>query len=107
MSKPISELKTAQDFYDFYFEIPEEKWTVNYLHVGRACCALGHIGTGSMSSPPPQAFRLAKILHDLGAGEGAVYEIGLLNDGDHGLYEGATPKARILAMLQDAIAKGL
>jgi hypothetical protein len=111
------ELNTAEEFRDFYAAIPEDKWGMFHFVQDGRCCALGHLGmrhemfqnvgsTDFHNVAPEPVKLLSRILgvNDWG-------HISSLNDGCASTStflkarNNPTPKTRILAALNDAIAK--
>jgi hypothetical protein len=93
------ELKTAEDFRDFFAGIPEDKWCVGfYTDRQDRHCALGHLGQYQ-----PSAYHFRDLL---GKSFGAHSSI---NDGSPfcppQFRRLQTPKARILAALDSIIAQ--
>ena len=100
MTKPTEHLKRAADFREFFAEIPDDEWSAGrYIDHAGCRCALGHLGK-TVHTDTEAARRFNDICHDLtGHGAPAICD-------DATIYPQATPKARILAMLDDAIARG-
>lgn len=91
-----SELRTAEDFKRFFEGIPDEKWcTQVYIDDNGRCCAMGHLG--------PNTLR-AQVVRDLFENI-LVTNAATVNDGDHPDFQQPTPKQRILAALDEIIAK--
>ena len=89
------DLHTIDDFIAFYSAIPEDKWCENMYGDGTGRhCALGHIGGGALTYIPGPVRRLC----DLAKGVDAIT---LVNDNRSPTYQQHSPKARILALLED------
>ena len=95
-------MKTAQDFIDFFEAIPDDQWCTDYYEKNGRRCAEGHLGTTDFRITD-EARTLNAILRSHPHDSCAVLYI---NDGARRRYRQSTPKARILAALQDAKAKG-
>lgn len=107
-------MKTPQEFRDFFEAIPEEKWATNdYVKPDGTMCAMGHLGCRRRSSVFGAALFISQQAHDF---EHLIYRSMLLdgkgasdiNDGRAiELFPQFTPKARILALCDELIAKGI
>lgn len=95
------ELKTLQDFYDFYFAIPDELWcTENFTTEDGRCCAAGHLGRRPMVACPA----LDWLCNLLGVSISAIYCINdIPYEGDEGVFLQPTPKQRILALIKSKL----
>ncbi len=89
------ELKTLQEFYDFYFAIPDELWCTGEFVKGNACCALGLIGERNDQSKWTKNTHLLAEL--LGV---AIEDIMFVNDDLDNDFPQPTPKERILALIK-------
>jgi len=88
MTKQIEKLETAQDFYDFFSVIPDEKWLAcSFKNAKGQACASGHLDNYVVSG------KLTMIL-----GQPVFY----INDGKDPRYSQSHPKERVLAALKDA-----
>ena len=98
----MQEKHNAQFFIEGFEFIPDRFWTTGVC-VGNGCfCALGHLGTVIVNRPNKLSKEFFYILKNAGIAR-FNYEI---NDGYNARYPQPTPKARILAALKDAKAKG-
>ena len=88
----------ADFFIEGFTDIPDKFWCTGVDDNGKwKFCALGHLGI-----PSPEAKALSYLLIKA-VGDGAFP----INDGLVKKYSQPTPKARILAALEDAKKKGL
>lgn len=88
-----------QMFVDFFTGIPDEQWCVGIDWSGEKRCAINHVQK-SMPLELPVLFylRRPKVLRDAGSEPESIMAI---NDGKDPRYTQPTPKARILAWLND------
>ena len=92
----LADLTTIDDFIAFYEAIPEEDWCCNnYQDACGRRCALGHLDTTSTKTSEA-VFRLFSIVVVR-----AHYTVADINDGHDPKYQQPSPKARILAFLND------
>jgi hypothetical protein len=93
---------TVDYFIEKFSAIPDEKWwTGDYENKGRFC-ALGHCGEKFMrGGMTEESMALGRLFEEY-----LICAVASVNDGK-GLYPQPTPKARILAALQDIKAKEL
>lgn len=98
---------TKQYFIDKFTAIPDERWTTNSLEYKGACCALGHCGVRDWI-PTDESRALIALFTTLNLRyneddhmltEEPVWRVNDTNV--RGRYPQATPKARILAALND------
>lgn len=85
-------MKTAEEFIAFFEAIPDEEWIIGRSanDEGTKFCAIGHI--------------MCKNSKSINALSNLFIELSLItwiNDGFHPRYQQETPKARILAVLND------
>lgn len=93
-----SELKTVDDFIEFFSGIPEEQWCCeSFKNPDGRCCAAGHLGEDAFTETK-NGSNLERLMGDWGT----VWSI---NDGDHPDFQQPTPRARILAALNEIKAK--
>lgn len=99
----VANLKTAQDFINFFTAIPAEKWGVGRFFNATTgqCCARGLLGERNDSPYIPARTVLEKIFQDA-----CLPAIGCINDATV-VGGGYNPKASILAALELAKKKGL
>ncbi len=90
-------------FINKFTAIPDDKWTTRrYETINDKCCALGHCGERTTKHTIE-----ATTLNDIIANSHIIppqsksTTIVYINDGDHNDYKQDTPKARILAALND------
>jgi hypothetical protein len=92
-------------FINKFKHIPEHRWmTGNYgtgEDISAPHCALGHCGARLRPSDDPEAEVLSKLFLD-----NLSQSVAFVNDNCYGRYDQSTPKARILAALQDIKNKG-
>jgi len=102
---PVTKVKEtlAQEACRVLGAIPENLWLTNFFGSNEAHCALGHWNI----------YRRREA-SDCGNGELSYtvysfigYGISSVNDGACPLYQQSTPKARVIALLDDMIEKGL
>ena len=101
-------MRTPQEFYDFYFKIPEEKWCVDTFFNGTQCCVSGHLGMSKYH----HKIKKYKNASENNCQLAALFmmkniDVMLVNDNHLFKYNQSTPKQRVLAALIDlgAIAK--
>ncbi len=91
----------AQYFIDKFTAIPEDMWCRgNYELPDGRCCAGGHCGDRSNIPVPPEAEALYSLFWNIQT------NVTCVNDGLDKDYQQPTPRARILAALEDIKAKG-
>lgn len=112
MTDKMQEQKPVYDvdyFISKFSAIPEDKWTTGCLKDNRtgACCALGHCNadysyTALGADSSVEANNLRRIF------KVKQLEVPEVNDDMSGLYNhlGTTPKARIIAVLEDIKRSG-
>lgn len=90
----------AQYFVDKFSPIPDEQWTTGTYEDENGCkCALGHCGDGSDT----ETFEGSALMNIARA---MLRDIVMINDRHDEDYLQLTPKARILAFLEDAKQTG-
>ncbi len=96
-NKEIHEL-TAEDFYNFYSNISEDKWCKgSFSNEFGECCALGHLGEGYKNpNYSKDGVKLTDRLYEVMSPFSPV----MVNDGDYVEFMDDTPKKRILAALK-------
>jgi hypothetical protein len=104
--KTPSQLKTLQDYYDFYAAIPANKWCVDSLEDNGKCCAIGHLGLRSTFDKRPATIaRLAKLINYPSDYPSPIVNVNNLSaysiDGVN--YKQKNPRARVLAYLRNKI----
>ena len=92
-------MKSAKEFRDFFAAIPDEKWTQGTYSDGQGrCCAMGHVG------PYTEGGHLLRKI----VGDALDCGVGSINDATpwcpKSIKNLPTPKARILAALDEIIA---
>lgn len=91
----------AKYFIDKYAIIPENIWLTGVYQITidgtKHCCALGWLGVDMGQHGGEEEEALRRII------QGPVSQV---NDGKHPDYQQPTPKARILAALEDARKAG-
>lgn len=88
---PTKELRTLDDFIAFYEQVPEERWCkFFFIDEGRSC-ARGLLGKIHVSVPCLADIAITSL----------APEIAQVNDGENQFYHQPTPKARVLAYLND------
>jgi hypothetical protein len=105
------ELKTAEEFREFFASIPEDEWhTCSPIRKVNSCCILGHLGLNGYELNPP-AERLADTLiehfPDVDARKKSDF-VWMLNDGIYGPLKNKAiyhPRANVLAALDSIIAQ--
>lgn len=91
-------MKTAREFRDFFEKIPDTEWPITD---SGWCAAFVLLGLTSQHAKMNEvARRLAVIAWSIGVGVTATCDR-IKN------YNRSTPRLRMIAMLDDAIAKGL
>lgn len=91
-----------QYFIAKFSAIPDDQWCEDVLTDRQRHCALGHCGVTHLSDEGVGLTDEAAALEGLlpwTKGESSA--TGAINDGKHPLYQQETPKARILAALND------
>ena len=94
----------ADYFIEGFSGIPDEFWCTEYYSDGKGrFCALGHLGVENFQvNTPEEVSALEYIIYDsLG-----LYVSDIV-DGNDRRYQQSTPKARILASLEDAKKIGI
>ena len=90
----------TQYFIDKFEAIPDDKWTTGkYTEGNGVCCALGHCGERESSVDSTKANALRQLFGY------EPFTVSTVNDGGYPAYPQPTPKARILAALNDIKAK--
>ena len=91
--------------------IPEEKWIIGDFSNNVGCCAIGHwnVAHGDHSaSITKSTYRFTESVGKyFEAYKGYYQTIDGVNDGGCDEYQQATPKQRVMALLDDMIAAGL
>jgi len=91
---------TVDYFIQKFEAIPDEKWTIKeFTNAIGQCCALGHCGR-RIGSPTAEGEALYQLFHE-NEMDGPAH----INDGYSIEYQQPTPKARILAALNDIKTK--
>lgn len=86
---------TVDYFIKKFTAIPDEKWCVgHYINFDGQCCAKGLCGDREDINSPPEASALEGCFP-------AHISVCDVNDGELAEYQQATPRARILAALND------
>lgn len=97
-------MTTAREFRDFFAAIPDEKWSTDvYWTDGVQCCAYGHLGVRLVDGVTPEFSGDAFEFRRLGAQHGIMWAC--VNDRWHADRQEPTPKARILAALDEIITE--
>lgn len=94
-----SKLKTVADFKKFFKAIPEEQWMTKYYNnAGQTrFCALGHLGSGNVTGVTSVGVRLQKMFRKAFG----KFTVAKVNDHKSEAFPQPTPKARILAALNE------
>lgn len=103
---------TVDYFIQKFSAIPDELWGCGRCENGGRRCALGHCGTDTLrvwKDYNAEIQALGNLMQPLEAPEDAGNSpdvtVHLINDGQHKAYQQDTPKARILAALEQIKAK--
>lgn len=81
------EFKTLGEYYDFFKDIPDEKWGIGAFELDGKMCAIGLLGVRQYTSTHPFVYQCSLN----------GYYPATINDGDYPLSDiGDTPKERIL-----------
>jgi len=88
---------TVDYFIGFFSVIPDQEWcTGTFINETNQCCARGHLLARNMTRAECE---LLKMFREEGN------TVAHINDGNSPYYQQATPKARILAALNDIKTK--
>lgn len=111
----MNELRTAQDFHDFFAAIPVWKWTTRTFEnrFGQRC-AIGHLkaefgGYGLNET----VLNFERVIKSLGSQPADINDAGKVFgfDGKYWaqtkIYKQWTAKGRVLAALKDAMVRGM
>ncbi len=85
-------------FHKKFAAIPDEQWCIYVLEFDGARCALGHTMGETLYDTEE-----TKKLRELFGGTRDSDRPAIINNGDSCMYKQPTPKARILAALEDII----
>jgi len=103
MGKQPEELRTLEDFREFFAEIPEHQWTTGYFVVEelgvRKCCAQGHLGQTLGKDQVQPVGLLTRLLSEADC----FFIVTTVNDTAGHYFPQRTPKQRILALIDRAI----
>jgi hypothetical protein len=98
-----SPLVMVEHFLRKFEAIPDGLWREdgNYGAHEEPCCAMGHCGIHRWTDSTPEADALMELIRRLPDSPVVI----MVNDGDVPAYKQPTPKARILAALNDVKAE--
>jgi hypothetical protein len=86
-------------FINKFSKITDELWGMGFYNQDGVCCALGHCGVTDGYSPSNDSFHTPEA--DALRGLFGIGAVDYINDGLDNRYPQSTPKARILAALED------